>query len=99
MRKVTEPICINAEFAPSTGVKNTENERFEIVPNLVDRWLLLGNAADSGLERYIIMDMSGKAMQEGTFTEQIDVQHLQPGKYLIELKGKNSKKIGTFIKR
>ena len=99
VRKVTEPICINAEFAPSTGVKNTENERFEIVPNLVDRWLLLGNAADSGLERYIIMDMSGKAMQEGTFTEQIDVQHLQPGKYLIELKGKNSKKVGTFIKR
>jgi hypothetical protein len=99
VRKVTEPICINAEFAPSTGVKNTENERFEIVPNLVDRWLLLGNAADSGLERYIIMDMSGKAMQEGTFTEQIDVQHLQPGKYLIELKGKNSKKIGTFIKK
>jgi hypothetical protein len=45
------------------------------------------------------MDMSGKAMQEGTFTEQIDVQHLQPGKYLIELKGKNSKKVGTFIKR
>jgi hypothetical protein len=99
VRKVTEPICINAEFAPSTGVKNTENERFEIVPNLVDRWLLLGNAADSGLERYIIMDMSGKAMQEGTFTEQIDVQHLQPGKYLIELKGKNNKKVGTFIKR
>lgn len=99
VRKVTEPICINAEFAPSTGVKNTENERFEIVPNLVDRWLLLGNAADSGLERYIIMDMSGKAMQEGTFTEQIDVQHLQPGKYLIELKGKNSKKVGTFIKK
>ena len=99
VRKVTEPICINAEFAPSTGVKNTENERFEIVPNLVDRWLQLSNAADSGLERYIIMDMSGKAMQEGTFTEQIDVQHLQPGKYLIELKGKNSKKVGTFIKK
>ncbi|MBO5800044.1 MAG: T9SS type A sorting domain-containing protein [Paludibacteraceae bacterium] len=99
VRKVTEPICINAEFAPSTGVKNTENERLEIVPNLVDRWLQLSNAADSGMERYIIMDMSGKAMQEGTFTEQIDVQHLQPGKYLIELKGKNSKKIGTFIKK
>jgi hypothetical protein len=43
--------------------------------------------------------MSGKIVQEGVCSAEIDVQHLQPGKYLIELKGKNSKKIGTFIKR
>lgn len=80
-------------------MKNTKSERFEIVPNLVDGLLTLNNVADMSFEHYSIVDMSGKAMQEGAFTEKIDVSHLQSGKYLIELKGKKFTKTGEFIKK
>lgn len=99
LRNLSEPVVLSAEFVEETGVKNTKSERFEIVPNWVDGYLLLNNMADMGFERYTIVDMSGKAMQEGAFTEKIDVSHLQSGKYLIELKGKKFTKTGEFIKK
>ena len=99
LQKLSEPVVLSAEFVEATGVKNTESDKFEIVPNWVDGYLLLNNMADMGFERYTIVDMSGKAMQEGAFTEKIDVSHLQSGKYLIELKGKKFTKTGEFIKK
>jgi hypothetical protein len=97
---LSEVYC--ATFNDSKIAENVSSKIIALTPNPVCDYLKTGLAEDVSYQIYSVdgsLVMSGKIVQEGVCSAEIDVQHLQPGKYLIELKGKNSKKVGTFIKR
>jgi hypothetical protein len=97
---LSEVYC--ATFNDSKIADNVSSKIIALTPNPVYDYLKTGLAEDVSYQIYSVdgsLVMSGKIVQEGVCSAEIDVQHLQPGKYLIELKGKNSKKIGTFIKK
>jgi hypothetical protein len=97
---LSEVYC--ATFNDSKIANNVSSKIITLTPNPVCDYLKTGLAEDVSYQIYSVdgsLVMSGKIVQEGVCSAEIDVQHLQPGKYLIELKGKNSKKVGTFIKR
>ena len=97
---LSEVYC--ATFNGSKIADNVSSKIITLTPNPVSDYLEIGIVGDVSYQIHSVdgsLVMSGKIVQEGVCSAEIDVQHLQPGKYLIELKGENNKKVGTFIKR
>lgn len=97
VKNVKEPICINAKFAVGAGIEDSKANNIEITPNIIDKTLTVNSSI--AFTSFSLSDMNGRVLKEGTFTQDIDVSGLTPGRYQITLKNKNTSKTGTFIKR
>ncbi len=92
-----EPICINAKFAIGAGINTTIANTIEITPNIIDKTLSLKELGN--FNSYSLLDMSGRILKEGDYTETLDLSNFVSGRYQIILKENNNSKIGTFIKK
>ena len=80
-----ETFICNDEFASN---RTTKNQGIVIYPNPAQNTIQIGYP---GMEQknafYIIIDFSGKTVQQGKLTNSIDVSRLQKGIYVIHING------------
>ena len=86
----------NSTYA-STETDDT-NQHLKVYPNPVKEFL---NVALNGFEAqtYQIMDMSGRVVMQGMYTEKLDVSRLDSGIYVLKLMIGEKSKSERFIKK
>lgn len=77
-----------------SDLKNTSS----IYPNPAENFIYLKNIKDA--KSYIITDMSGRMITKDTLTKDlINIQHLEPGNYLLQIVTKEKIETFKFIKK
>lgn len=74
------------------------NSHLQVHPNPVKEIL---NISLNGFEAqtYQIVDLNGRIVMQGNYTEKLDVSHLQPGTYVLKLMIGEKSKTERFIKK
>ncbi len=74
------------------------NSHLQVYPNPVKEIL---NISLNGFEAqtYQIVDLNGRIVMQGNYTEKLDVSHLQPGTYVLKLMIGEKSKTERFIKK
>jgi uncharacterized surface protein with fasciclin (FAS1) repeats len=91
---------IDAVLLPTVSTKNLAIETLEgLYPNPSSDLLFINNLQNDA-QRYQITDLNGKLMQESAINgdNSIEIATLPVGVYLLNIQGKDSVKIGKFVK-
>src|SRR5690606_11380288 len=94
--------CITDSFNNNSTYASTEtdetNQHLKVYPNPVKDFL---NIALNGFEAqtYQVIDMSGRVVMQGVYTEKLDVSRLDSGLYILKLMIGEKSKSERFIKK
>jgi len=90
------PDCEEVTFITST-YRTSPRQEGQIYPNPVSNILRI---ADVSFDEYKIYDLMGRLIQEGSFTTEINLQHIQAsGMFVLQLKEEGKlKSVFRFLK-
>ncbi len=76
----------NALFAKQSKNQLSDKTSFSIYPNPVAEGVLNIKTNTLEIKKYAIINILGQTVQNGTFTNKIDLKHLKAGKYILKTK-------------
>lgn len=86
------------EITPVSSITNNELQ-ISLAPNPTSDFLTIGNFNTADIT-YRILNLKGQVMQSDNLTNnQIDVQQLPKGSYILELRHQEEVQVGNFVKQ